>query len=87
MKESTHPVYREVVYRDMSTGFAFLTRSTIETQDKTKWEDGNEYPLVNLEITSDSHPFYTGQHRFVDSEGRVERFMKRYQKNKDAKKK
>jgi large subunit ribosomal protein L31 len=86
MKESIHPVYREVVFRDMSTGFAFLSRSAIETGDKTKWEDGNEYPLVNLEITSDSHPFYTGQHRFIDAEGRVERFMKRYQK-KDAPKK
>lgn len=79
MKDQTHPVYREVVFKDVTADFAFLSRSTIETKETIQWEDGNEYPLVKLDISSASHPFYTGQQRLVDAEGRVQRFMKKYQ--------
>lgn len=78
MKPDIHPEYHPVVFRDASNGKAFLTRSTM-TSDKTiKWEDGNEYPLINLEISGTSHPFYTGTQRMVDTAGRVERFQQRY---------
>jgi len=82
VKDQIHPVYRDVVFQDMSTGFKILTRSTAESRETVQWEDGNEYPIIKLEVTSDSHPFFTGQQRFVDTEGRVERFMKRYQRKK-----
>lgn len=78
MKEGIHPNYREVVFQDLAADFAFLTRSTIETRDTIKWEDGNEYPLVKVEISSKTHPFFTGQQRIVDTGGRVDRFRKRY---------
>ena len=77
MKKGIHPEYREVLFRDISTNVEYLTRSTVQTQDKAE-HNGKEYPLVKLEISSSSHPFYTGQQRLVDSEGRVERFKKRY---------
>ncbi len=80
MKEGIHPNYREVVFQDIAADFAFLTRSTIETKDTIKWEDGNEYPLVKVEISSKTHPFFTGQQRIVDTGGRVDRFRKRYTK-------
>ncbi len=80
MKAGIHPEYREVVFQDVSSDFSFLTRSTVETQDTIKWEDGNEYPLVKVEISSASHPFYTGKHKVLDSGGRVDRFKKRYGK-------
>ena len=80
MKSEIHPDYREVVFQDTSSGFAFLTRSTIETNDTIEWEDGNTYPLAKVEISSESHPFYTGKQILVDSGGRVERFRKRYAK-------
>ena len=78
MKDGIHPEYRPVVFKDTSTGYAFLTRSTIQSDKTVEWEDGNSYPLVTLEISSSSHPFYTGQQRMVDTAGRVERFRKRY---------
>jgi len=78
MKKEIHPNYRLVVFQDNSANFSFLTRSTVKTRDTIKWEDGNEYPLYKLDISSASHPFYTGQQRLVDTEGRVERFMKKY---------
>lgn len=78
MKESLHPVYRDVVFKDLSSGFSFLTRSTIQTKETIKWEDGNEYPLAKVEISSASHPFYTGQDKRVDTTGRVEKFMNKY---------
>jgi len=78
MKEGIHPEYREVIFKDISTDYAFKTRSTIKTKDTITWEDGNEYPLVKLEISSDSHPFYTGKTKFIDTEGRVERFQNKY---------
>ncbi|GAA3651638.1 type B 50S ribosomal protein L31 [Streptomyces chitinivorans] len=78
MKPGIHPAYRPVVFRDRSAGFAFLTRSTM-TGDKTiVWEDGNTYPVVDVEISSASHPFYTGTQRVLDTAGRVERFERRY---------
>lgn len=87
MKEGIHPKYHPVVFQDASNGYAFLTRSTMKSDRTVKWEDGNEYPLVSLEISSSSHPFYTGTQRMVDTAGRVERFRQRYarqMRNKDA---
>lgn len=80
MKKNIHPNYRSVVFEDISSGFRFLTRSTVKAKDTTKWEDGNEYPLVKVEISSQSHPFYTGKKIFMDNVGRVDRFNKRYAK-------
>ena len=78
MKQGIHPEYKEVVFQDEDAGFAFLTRSTIKTNETIEWEDGKEYPLVKLEISSASHPFFTGKQKHVDSTGRVERFKQRY---------
>ena len=64
----------------MSSDFKILTRSTMSSKDTIKWEDGNEYPLIKVEVSSSTHPFYTGQHKIVDTTGRVDRFRKRYQK-------
>ena len=80
MKAGIHPEYKEVVFQDISSDFAFLTRSTIGSKETIKWEDGNEYPLVKVEVSSASHPFYTGKHKVLDSGGRVDRFKKRYGK-------
>ncbi|MDX2418807.1 MAG: type B 50S ribosomal protein L31 [Xanthomonadales bacterium] len=80
MKADTHPDYREVVFQDLSSDFAFLTRSTVNSKETIKWEDGNEYPLIKVEVSSASHPFYTGKHKLMDTGGRVDRFKRRYQK-------
>jgi large subunit ribosomal protein L31 len=80
MKKEIHPDYREVVFLDTTSDHKFITRSTIKTNDTIQWEDGKTYPLVKLEVSSASHPFYTGKNIFVDTAGRVEKFMKRYQK-------
>lgn len=78
MKTQLHPQdYRPVVFQDDSAGFAFLTRSTATTNDTIKWEDGNEYPLVKIHISSASHPFYTGEQKVLDIEGRVDKFKAR----------
>ncbi|MDT0307436.1 type B 50S ribosomal protein L31 [Streptomyces sp. DSM 44917] len=83
MKKGTHPEYRPVVFRDRSADFAFLTRST-RTSDRTvEWEDGNTYPVVDVETSSASHPFYTGTARVLDTAGRVERFQRRYGKREE----
>jgi large subunit ribosomal protein L31 len=82
MKSEIHPEYREVVFQDVSSDFSFKTRSTVQARETIKWEDGNEYPLVKVEVSSKSHPFYTGQHKIVDSGGRVDRFKQRYGKRK-----
>jgi large subunit ribosomal protein L31 len=75
MKSSIHPQnYRLVVFSDELAGFSFLTRSTADTPDTIKWEDGNEYPLVKVHISSKSHPFFTGEEKIIDTEGRVDRF-------------
>ena len=80
MKDGIHPEYRKVVFQDLSSDFAFLTRSTIGSKETIKWEDGKEYPLIKVEVSSASHPFYTGKHKVLDSGGRVDRFKKRYGK-------
>jgi large subunit ribosomal protein L31 len=80
MKADIHPNYKEVVFQDLSSDFAFLTRSTLSSKEKVKWEDGNEYPLIKVDITSASHPFYTGKQKVMDTGGRVDRFRKRYAK-------
>ncbi|HCV36636.1 MAG: type B 50S ribosomal protein L31 [Acidimicrobiales bacterium] len=78
MKTDIHPNYRPVVFQDLSEGATFVIRSTVETDDTITLEDGVEYPLVKVEISSASHPFFTGQMKIVDTAGRVERFERRY---------
>ncbi len=86
MKKDIHPSdYRLVVFQDMSNGYSFITKSTAKTKDTIKWEDGNEYPLVKLEISHMSHPFYTGKMKLVDSAGRVDKFKNRYKKHFEKK--
>ena len=80
MKDGIHPDYRPVVFMDTSNGTTFITRSTIRSKEKIKWEDGKEYPLVKVDISAASHPFFTGEQRMVDTAGRVERFRRRYQR-------
>ena len=80
MKSDIHPNYRFVVFKDISTDYAFLTRSAINTPDTIKWEDGNEYPLVRLEISNKSHPFFTGKMKFIDTAGRIDKFNKKFGK-------
>jgi len=78
MKLDLHPNnYRPVVFEDLNNGFRFITRSTAESEETTKWEDGNEYPLIKVHITSASHPFFTGEERVLDIEGRVDKFKAR----------
>ncbi|HET9172276.1 MAG TPA: type B 50S ribosomal protein L31 [Actinospica sp.] len=78
MKPGIHPAYRAVVVRDRAADFAFLTRSTANSGRTIEWEDGNTYPVIDVEISSASHPFYTGNARVMDTAGRVERFNRRY---------
>ena len=78
MKADIHPEYGLVLFRDLASGKVFLTRSTMTSAKTEKWEDGNEYPIVEVEISSESHPFYTGKQRIMDSAGRVERFNARF---------
>ena len=78
MKSEIHPEYNTVVFRDLASGFSFLTRSTVSSDKTIQWEDGNTYPVFDVEISSASHPFYTGKQRILDSAGRVERFNERY---------
>ncbi len=85
MKKDIHPDYREVVFQDVQSDFKFLTRSTIKSEETIKWEDGKEYPLVKVEVSSASHPFYTGKKIFVDTAGRVDKFNKKYQSLQAAK--
>ncbi len=83
MKQGIHPEkYRLVVFKDMSNGESFLSRSTANSNEKVKWEDGNEYPVIKLEISNTSHPFYTGKNVLVDTAGRIDKFKKRYEKKK-----
>ncbi len=80
MKADIHPDYHDVVFQDVSSDFSFLTRSTMRSKETIKWEDGNEYPLIKVEVSSHSHPFYTGKQKMLDTSGRVDRFNKRYAK-------
>ncbi len=77
MKKDIHPEYREVVFMDSSTGFQFLSGSTLNSKETVEFE-GKEYPLIRVEISSDSHPFYTGRQKFTQADGRVDRFNKKY---------
>ncbi len=87
MKKDIHPKdYRFVVFKDMSNGEAFLSRSTAPTKETIQWEDGNEYPLIKLEISNTSHPFYTGKNVLVDTAGRIDKFRKRYGQQSKSKK-
>lgn len=88
MKKEIHPEnYRLVIFHDNSSGSRFLIGSTIETENTDKWEDGNEYPIAYVDVSSASHPFYTGQEKVMDTAGRVERFKARAQKAGARKKK
>jgi large subunit ribosomal protein L31 len=78
MKQKIHPGYRLVVFRDTASGTMFLSRSTVEAKQTITYEDGNEYPLFDVEISSASHPFFTGKQKLVDTAGRVERFKRKY---------
>ncbi|MCO6441112.1 MAG: type B 50S ribosomal protein L31 [Nitrococcus mobilis] len=78
MKKGIHPEYRPVVFQDLSSDFVFLTRSTLRTKETIKWKDGKEYPLCKVEVSSKSHPFFTGKQRVASSGGRVDQFRKRY---------
>ena len=80
MKNGIHPQYHTVIFHDTAANHSFLTRSSIDTKgrDKMKWEDGNEYPVIKVEVSSESHSFYTGKQKIVDTAGRVERFKRKY---------
>ncbi len=78
MKDGVHPEYRDVVFQDVTSDFKILTRSTLSSKETVKWEDGNEYPLVKVEVSSSSHPFYTGQNKVMDTSGRIDKFKRRY---------
>ena len=79
MKKGIHPEYRDVIFKDVSSDFEIKTRSTIKTDNTMVWaEDGKEYPMIKLDISSASHPFYTGKTKIVDTEGRIEKFRKKF---------
>jgi large subunit ribosomal protein L31 len=87
MKKGIHPNYRPVVFQDTGANFSFLTYSTAKTTETVKWTDGQEYPLYKVEISSASHPFFTGKMKFLDTTGRVEKFQKKYQNSAYGQKK
>ncbi|GAY74192.1 type B 50S ribosomal protein L31 [Lentilactobacillus kosonis] len=78
MKQGIHPDYHNVVFQDSSTGYKFMAGSTKNSDETIEWEDGNTYPLIRVEISSDSHPFYTGKQKFTQADGAVDRFNKKY---------
>ena len=87
MKKDTHPKdYRYVVFQDVSCDYKFLTKSSIETKETTKWEDGKEYPLYKLDISNKSHPYFTGEQNLVDTEGRIEKYLKKYNMDSNSNK-
>ena len=85
MKKATHPTYKEVVFKDISSDFQILTRSTIIAKDTIKWSDGKEYPMVKIDISSASHPFFTGTDKLMDTAGRIEKFKRKYSATTAAK--
>jgi len=88
MRKDIHPKeYRFVIFKDMSNEFTFMTKSTVNTRDSIVWEDGKEYPLVKLEISNTSHPFYTGKIKLIDTAGRVDKFKTKYQKHFESRNK
>ena len=84
MKKDIHPEYKEVVFWDTSSDFKFLSRSTFKTKEMITWTDGKEYPVIKVEVSSASHPFYTGKKMFLDAAGRVEKFQKKYTKKAES---
>ena len=80
MKKDIHPQYNEVVFWDTTSDYKFLTKTTLQSKEKTTWTDGKEYPVIKVEVSSASHPFFTGKKMFVDSAGRLEKFKKKYEK-------
>ena len=82
MKKDLHPEYREVVFHDTSSDFKFITRSTMNSSETITMEDGKTYPVIKVEVSSASHPFYTGKNLFVDTAGRIDKFKRRYEKKK-----
>ena len=78
MKKGIHPDIHDVVFKDVSCDYSFLSKSTVKSSETVKWEDGKEYPLIKLEISAASHPFFTGKQRVMDTEGRIDRFKKKY---------
>ncbi len=87
MKANVHPAYNEVIFHDSSCDFKFLTRTTADTKGREtmKWTDGKEYPVIRIEVSSESHPFYTGKHKIMDTAGRVEKFRQRHARTVGAK--
>ena len=87
MKAAIHPSYNDVIFFDSSCDFKFLTKTTADTKgkDKMKWTDGNEYPVIRIEISSESHPFYTGKHKIMDTAGRIDKFNQRYSRTSASK--
>ncbi len=86
MKKDIHPKdYRFVVFKDMSNGYTFMTKSTVKSKETITWEDGKEYPLVKLEISNTSHPYFTGKMKLVDTAGRVDKFKTRYKQHLEKK--
>ena len=85
MKKDIHPNYREVVFLDVSIDYSFMTKSTVRTSDTIKWKDGKDYPLYKLDTSSESHPFYTGTQKMVDTAGRVEKFRQKFGSKKGTK--
>lgn len=85
MKKNFHPEYAPVVFKDITCDFMFLSRSTLKSKETVKWTDGKEYPLIKVEISSASHPFFTGKNLLVDSAGRIEKFNKKYSELKNKK--
>lgn len=83
MKQGIHPEnYRKVVFKDISNEESFITKSCANTRETIVWEDGNEYPLIKIEISNTSHPFFTGKMKFVDTAGRIEKFKNKYERKK-----
>ncbi|HLS14518.1 MAG TPA: type B 50S ribosomal protein L31 [Beutenbergiaceae bacterium] len=85
MKKDIHPEYHPVVFRDISADFSILTKSTATSENTVEWEDGNTYPVIDVDISAASHPFYTGKQKIMDTAGRVEKFRRRYAKTEDKK--
>ena len=85
MKKEIHPNYREVVFLDVSIDYSFMTKSTVRTSDTVKWKDGKDYPLYKLDTSSESHPFYTGTQKMIDTAGRVEKFRQKFGSKKGTK--
>ena len=83
MKKDIHPEYNEVVFQDVQSDFKFLTRSTMTSDEKIKWEDGKEYPLFKMEISDKSHPYFTGKQNLIDTAGRIEKFNQKYNFKKE----